>query len=759
MDKTQFYKKVPAPRQPVSWTKVFQWSGIIAFIAVIALGFYIKYVIIDKLPSLEQLENPPQELATRILDSEGNLIENFYIKRRMYVPYDSIASAFFDALISTEDHEFYNHWGVHAARIFKASIKNVFAGRAKEGASTITQQLARNLYFTQEATINRKLREAFTAVQIERTYTKHEILEMYANTVNFGRGAYGIQVASQLFFAKQPKDLSVPECAYFVALLKAPTSYDARENYDKALRRRNTVLALMRENGCFDQSMYSKYADEQLRLVESSHNSIGTCDAPHFVEMIRKKLSRDERLKGYDLYRDGLTIYTTLNSRIQRYANDAVREQLATFQKEFDKAWSWKGKQDLLNAIVERAAKDSPLYIGADGDAKKKSILNSLSHNARFIDSVKRVVTTVQCGLTVIEPATGAILAMVGASPLSMQGVSGAKYSLNHCTEVRRQPGSSFKPFVYASAIGEKHLTPTSEIESGPFSYTLPSGDVWTPKSGRDHSGPITLATALKFSVNTVAARLITEYTSPDKVISVAKHMGISTPMDPFPSLALGAQEVYPIDMTAAYGVFVNQGIAVQPVSILKIEDRRGTVLYENKVQTGLSDALDPSVCRTMVTIMRGVVDGGTASTIRKFYKYDAAGKTGTTNDYADAWFVGYTPQLVAGVWLGFDDHRVKFTGTYGMGGKAAAPIWGRLMAKIYEDPRTGYREKLFPARDSSIERLDPSRIPDYMPEDQLPTDPPEPEQNTAPAQPHAQAIIPQAKPSKPALKFPSLKR
>ncbi len=723
MDRRQFYPKVKPSRPPLDFKRFASLTAIGLGVLCIGVAIYIKLAIVDKLPSLEQLENPPQELATRILDSEGELVENFFIKRRMYVPYDSINKAFFDALISTEDHEFYNHWGVHSFRIIKATVKNVFAGRTKEGASTITQQLARNLYFTQEQTVSRKLREAFTAVQIEKTYTKHEILEMYANTVNFGRGAYGIQVASQVYFAKAPKDLNIAECAYLVAVLKAPTNYDARENYDKALRRRNTVLALMRENACIDDATCSKYSLEQIKLNENSHTAVGSGEAPHFVEMIRKKLSRDERLKGYDLYRDGLTIYTTLNSRVQHYANEAVREQLVGFQKEFDQAWSWKGRQELLNAILERAAKDSPAYISATTEEAKKHALKLLTHSTRFIDSVKRVVTTVQCGLTVIEPATGAILAMVGASPLSMQGHSGAKYSLNHCTEVRRQPGSSFKPFVYASAIATNHIGPQTMIESGAYSYTLPSGDVWSPRGSRDHGGEISLATALKFSVNTVAARLITQYTSPDRVVALAKRMGIHTPMDPFPALALGVAEVSPIDITSAYGTFVNQGISVQPVSILKIEDRHGTVIYENKLPTGISDALDPKICQQMVSMMRGVVDGGTASTIRKYFRYDAAGKTGTTNDYADAWFVGFTPQLVAGVWLGFDDHRIKFTGTYGMGGKAAAPIWGRLMSKIYGDRTTGYAERLFPARDTSILRLDAADVKETIPEDQLPSE------------------------------------
>ncbi|MFM8569335.1 MAG: transglycosylase domain-containing protein, partial [Candidatus Kapaibacterium sp.] len=490
------------------------------------------------------MEKPPQELATRILDSDGNLIDNFFIKRRMFVPYDSVSRHFFDALIATEDREFYNHWGVHTARILKATVKNIFAGRAKEGASTLTQQLARNLYFTQEQTIHRKLREAFTAVQIERTYTKREILELYANTVNFGRGAYGIQVAAQVFFGKSPRDLTLSECAYFVGLLKAPAAYDARDHYDKAIRRRNLVLSLMRDGGFIDEATLEKASDQSIPITEA-RSLLGTCDAPHFLEMIRKKLSRDDRLRGYDLYRDGLTIYTTLDSRVQRAANAAVAEQMQEFQTEFDRSWSWRGKQDMLNAMVERAAKETTAYIAAKSDTERRAVVDRWVRNGRFVDSLKHAVTTIQCGVTVIDPATGAVLAMVGASPRSMRGVQGSRYSLNHCTEVRRQPGSAFKPFVYASALTGGALTPSTEIESGPFSYTLPDGKVWSPRGSMEHGGPVSLTTALKFSVNTVAARLITEHTNPSDVIALARRMGISTPMDAFPALALGVEEVY----------------------------------------------------------------------------------------------------------------------------------------------------------------------------------------------------------------------
>lgn len=720
-NKEQFYsdKKYPLKKPLKPWTYYTILGSIALAIGVCA---YFYFAVVGTLPSLEQLENPPQEFATKILDSENNLIENFYIKRRMYVPYDSIPQSFFQALIATEDREFYNHWGVHSMRIVKAMVKNIMAFGAKEGASTLTQQLARNLYFTQEQTLTRKLKEALTAIQIEKTYTKNEILEMYANTVNYGRGAYGIQVASQVMFNKPPFKLTPSECAYLVGVLKAPSNYDAAENYSKAIIRRNTVIALMQEVGFITAAQRKQFSDEDINLTDGKKALQGTGIAPHFVEMIRKKLSKDERLSKYDIYRDGLTIYTTLNSTVQKYANEAVEEQLRLFQNEFDNAWSWNGKQQLLSAILEKAAKESPEYLSSEDPDQRKSIVQRLIRSRRFEDSVKRAVTTVQCAVPVIEPATGAILAMVGASPLSMERSASAKYSLNHCTESKRQPGSAFKPIVYASAMSESGLGPWSSVGAGGFSYKLSSGEVWSPKGAKAHGGAISLASALKFSVNTVAARLITQYTTPRKVVGLARKMGISTPMDPYPALSLGVEEVYPLELTASYGTFVNSGLSVSPVAITKIEDRFGNIIYQNKLPVNITDALDPKICKQMTNMMRGVVDGGTASSVRKFYQYDAGGKTGTTNDFADAWFIGFTPQLVAGVWVGFDDHRIKFTGWYGQGGKAAAPIWGRLMSKIYNDDKLGFRQKMFPNRDTNIRKISKEQAEQEINEDDVPS-------------------------------------
>ncbi|MCX6141224.1 MAG: PBP1A family penicillin-binding protein [Candidatus Kapabacteria bacterium] len=669
-------------------------------VAVITIVF-VLVVLSDGLPTLEQLENPRQDLATQVYSSDGVLLEHFATTRRTYSPFDSIPKQFVDALIATEDRAFYDHWGVHSMRVLKAAIKNVFAMRAKEGASTITQQLARNLYFTQEPTLARKIREAWTALQVERTYTKNEILEMYANTVYYGRGAFGIRVAAQVYFNKEPMRLTTGECAYLVGLFKAPEKYNSDDSL--GITRRNLILTMMRDEGYIDDAQWAKSSSEL--LVKPSPTSVYRGIAPHFVEMIRQRLGREgtwaDKLMGHDLYRDGLVIHTTIDSRIQRYANEAIAEHLAVYQKTFDASWSWKSKGALLNSMLDRAISKRVDYISASSEQRAK-IVDRYKRNPGFVDSVKREMTIIQSGLVVIDPRTGGILAMVGASPLSMQLNPAARYSLNHVTQIHRQPGSSFKPFVYASAL-EEGLTPETSIESGPFSTTLGDGTVWAPRGSSKEGGPVSLRTALKFSTNSVAARLITEHTTPSNVVDLCKRLGITSPLQAVPSIALGSVEVTPLEMTSAFAAFINDGVYVPPAYITKIEDRMGNVLYEAHLPNQVTDAISPAVASNMISIMRGVVDGGTASSIRRFYRQDAAGKTGTTNDFADAWFVGVTPQLSCGVWVGFDDRRVQFTGDYGQGGRAAAPAWGRLMQKVYNDPTIPWRRSTFAVpRDST---------------------------------------------------------
>ncbi|ROL56118.1 PBP1A family penicillin-binding protein [Bacteroidetes/Chlorobi group bacterium Naka2016] len=673
-------------------------------IFLLSIAIYVYDVASNNLPSLELLENPPQNYATQIFSNDGVLIDYLFVERRVPLPLDSIPKDFINALLATEDRKFFDHWGIHLGRVFRAIVKNLFSMRVKEGGSTITMQLARNLYFNQDLSLKRKIREALTSIQIEKQFTKEEILEMYINTVPFGRGAYGLSVASKIYFDKSPMELTTSECAFLVGILKAPEHYNAIVDYDKGIERRNLVLRLMYEQGYLNSAQYLKALEEPIRLarvrVKDKNQYLL---APHFVDYVRRQVVADERLKEYDLYRDGLIIYTTLNAKIQQYAKEAIEEHLRQLQETFNKAWNWKTKQSLLNKLIDEAIQKNPEYINATND-RKSQVANKLRQDKHFIDSIKNAVTTIQAGLVAIDVQTGEILAMVGASPKFINENPYAKHSLNHATQIRRQPGSAFKPFVY-TAVLEDTLTPTALIECGPYSYTLPDGQVWTPQGfGNCEPGEkVTLMEALAKSINSVAARLITQYTTPLKVIEIAHKMGIESPLQNVPALSLGAGgEVTPLEMTVAFSTFAREGLRLRPKAIKYVEDNRGNLVVDYQKVFEISDAISPRIAQTMVKMMTGVINFGTGYEIRNYFtNCEAAGKTGTTNNFADAWFIGFTPQICAGVWIGFDDQRISFTGGYGYAAKAAAPIWGRLMAKIYNDPTLPYKQRKFGFLDS----------------------------------------------------------
>ncbi len=684
----------------------FLWILIAGFVSVLLIAIiYVNIVISEGMPSLAELENPKLNLATQIYSDDGVLLDHFFVERRVDLPFDSIPKDFIKALIATEDRKFYEHWGVHITRIFGAALKNTLAGYTKEGASTITMQLARNLYLTKEVNINRKIREAFTAIMIEQSYTKEQILQLYANTVYFGRGAYGIGVAAQVFFGKSPLELTLAECATLVALLKSPVGYDPYLYPEKSLQRRDLVLSLMLEQDMITSSQYLAAVEEPLinKAQAKSRNDFGRrlSIAPHFVEMIRQSLNEDPRLVGYDLYRDGLVIYSTLNSRIQKYANEAVQEHLDELQRNFNKNWSWSKNKIVLNSLIDKAIKSNPLYRAAKPYEKEK-IYNQLANNSKFVDSVKNAATTIQVGLIVLDNETGGILALVGASPKFLRENPNAKYSLNHATQIRRQPGSSFKPFVYAASLMHG-LSPYSQIECGPYSYTLSTGEVWSP-SGSGSCAPgetRSLYSALSYSINTVAARLVTQVTNPEEVVKLAKKMGIQSPLGAYPAIALGAAgEVSPLEMAIAFTGFANHGNSVKSRFLKNVLDHYGNDVIKNGRKAEVNyGVLSDSIAEQMVFMMKGTIENGTASVIKQFFNgVECGGKTGTTNEAADAWFIGFTPELTCAIWVGFDDKRINFDymGSYGYGGRAAAPIWGRLMAKIYNDVLIKYKKKNF---------------------------------------------------------------
>ncbi len=689
--------------------------------AAIALGLFLVGVVgvvvlvvsamSSGLPSLEALENPKSELSTQVISADGEVIGEFYVKRRRYLPYDSIPPFFIKALIATEDRAFFDHWGIHVMRILKAAVKNVLAGRIKEGASTITQQLARNLYFTHKVSLERKIKEALTAIQIERRYTKREILELYANSVYFGRGAYGLQVAAQVYFNKAPSQLTLGECAYLVALLKAPNNYDYRVNYEKAIQRRNLVLKNMLAMGYITQQMYEEAIAEPLKPAEGETVARDPyAIAAQFVEMVRRSLSRDTLLYGYDLYRDGLKIYTTLNYRIQRYAWQALQQRLQWLQKQFDRQWRWRRFPELRKAILERAIRNSQQYQTA-APADRQKIRAQLLRDKRFVDSVLHRATRIQGAVVVLDNETGAIRALIGSTLLEPT----ERYGLNRALQIRRQPGSAFKPFVYLAAL-YNGLTPDSLIDATTFEYPLPNGETWVLQGREQDTGKVPLHIGLKYSINSVAGRLIAYYTTPEQVIQLARKMGIESPLEPVLSIALGSEEVRPFELTRAFMCFPNEGLYVEPYFITRIEDRFGNVLYNRNGRIDARPAIEPKYARQMVTMLEEVVDGGTAARIRQDFVYPACGKTGTTNDYADAWFVGATPQLTAGIWLGFDDRRITFGDKFGYGGVAAAPIWGKMMRSIYEDKLLGFDPTRDFPRDQTALQL-PADTTDLIPQ------------------------------------------
>ncbi len=669
---------------------------------VVLLGVIYGIYLISGLPSLEQLENPRPELATKVYSADGELLDQFYIKNRSRVSLKDLSPELVNALIATEDKNFYVHWGVDLPRFLRAMIKNTLTLHLREGASTITQQLARNLYDLKGANeslfgkVTRKIREFITAIQIERNYTKEEILEMYFSVSYFGRSAYGILSASQIYFGKTPAQLSLAESSLLIGLLKGPGTYDPFRHMQRSIGRRNTVLSQMVKYNFINEKQEEEARNDQLEfLPEDQHLAAGI--APHFVEWIRQQLLQKADKYGFDIYRDGLSVYTTLDSRMQKYANRAVEEHLSPFQTDFRKQWDWKAHRKELSGVISDAIRNNDSYRDAETSRERDSIARSLRRKPAFVDSVKRIGTKIEVGFVAMDHSSGNIVAMVGGSDFK-----NFKYGLNHVTQIKRQPGSAFKAFVYTAAV-DNGYPPCFEILNQPVTLMMADGKRWAPENF-DHSfgGKYTLRDALKYSINLVAIRTVMELVPVTKVVEYAERMGIKTPLPPYESLAIGTGEVQPLEITAAYGVFPNEGVYVEPISILKIEDKDGNLIEEN--QPSRREVLSKETAYLMTSMLEGNVNGGTGGQVRRYYALPAAGKTGTTQEYADAWFVGFTPQLTAGVWVGFDNKAIHFTTTDGQGGHAAAPIWGRFMKYVYDDPNIGMPLKYFVQPDG-IER------------------------------------------------------
>lgn len=599
----------------------------------------------DSLPSFDELEDVDPARTTNIYSADGKILKKFWVQRRDPITYDQIPTAAIDGLISTEDQHFWRHWGVSIPDIFRVVVRNVWVeGSLKgHGASTITQQLARNIFLTQDQTWSRKVAEQLTAVLLERTYTKREIIEKYFNRMLFGRGAHGLEAAAQRFFGKKAIEMSIDECALLVGLLKGPYYYSPVNHPQRAKDRRNIVLRQMYRAGRISRE---EYRSARLRPIVLTPLAEATGDAPYFTEHVRQYIESTYGVKH--LYKDGVSVHTTLDSRVQRIAEEVLEKQLEEVQR-------------MVDERRRRNPPDSTFWAGVETAADTLA------------------ATIVQGALVAIDPHTGHILAMVGGRDFT-------ESKFNRAIQALRQPGSSFKPFVYTAAI-DKGLRPTLRIPDTAVSIPMADGTPWRPENyDRKFLGWMTMRQGLYMSRNVVTTQVLQKI-GPRTAVAYAKKMGIKTRLRPYLSLAMGTSEVTLMDMVAAYGTFPNKGIHVEPIAITKIIDKDGEVL-EDRVQGKESVALSAETAAVAVNMLQSVMDEpkGTgyhgARRVHRFRR-PAAGKTGTTQNFADTWFLGFTPQIVAGVWVGFDA-KVSL-GDRMSGAVVAVPVWARFMKRVHE--------------------------------------------------------------------------
>lgn len=630
-------------------------------------------ILIPFTPGIGDIRKAKIEQPAQILSADGKLLAEFKPSNREWVKLKDISPNVVNALIATEDHRFYQHWGLDWRRTASAAL-HTFSGD-RQGGSTITQQLARNLYpdeIGRAPTLTRKLKEAITAFKIEALYSKDEILETYLNTVPFLYNAYGIEMAARTYFDKSASDLNVLESATLTGMLKGNSYYNPVLNPERALQRRNTVLAQMVKYGKLTPAAFATLQRRPLR-IDFERQTEPPGPAPHFAQQLRKWLASWADRNDYNIYSDGLVVRTTIDSRLQTMATQSVTLQGNQLQGIANSAWGTRagcaGGKDLLQTFLRetpnyRAAKDTGL---TDEDALKR-----VSSDRDLVKTICDTKTRVQADFLAMDPRNGQIKAWVGSRDFSQD-------PFDHVQQARRQPGSTFKPFVYAAAF-EAGAKPADTFIDKPVEIPLAGGEVWRPSDEDEPSErAISLRDGLAYSRNRITAQLM-ETVGPNKVARLARAMGVrDSELDPVPSLALGTSPVTLKEMVSAYSTIANLGGYVEPVMVTRIEDRNGEVLAEF-APVPPKQELPADVDRMLIDIMRDVVNRGTGSSIRGRFgvRGDVAGKTGTTQGNADGWFILIHPQLVAGAWVGFNDSRVTLRSDYwGQGAHSALPIVG----------------------------------------------------------------------------------
>jgi len=645
------------------------WLGVVSGFSLISLVGFILLKLSADLPDLDQLRDYEPRLTTQALDRNGVLLTEFYTQQRSIVPLNRVPEHTIQAILSTEDRRFYNHWGMDTWRVASAALIDIMTLSVKQGASTITQQLARDLYLHKRRTFSRKIREILTALQIERNYSKREILEMYLTQIYFGHGAYGIGSAAQKYFGKPVDSLNIAESALLAALPKAPSRYSPRFHPKRALRRRNLVLSGMLAQEQITRQEYRNALESPIELIPRDSSLYNYGIAPYFTEMIRQELSVEGTLLGFDYLEDGLQIHTTLDARMQEFAERAVKDHFTPFQSAYRHRFIARSMKEIALALYDSTV--------IDEDGEVLIPLDTLMLDSLRIDSMYSRRSIVQIAMVVLDPHNGDILAMIG-------GRDFAKSKFNRAVQAIRQPGSIFKPFTYVTAIDNGYPT-TFELLNQDVVIINDDGTRWVPQNyDHSHGGLTTLREALRRSLNLIAVRLVQEVVPSKLVRRYAQQMGISTRIAAVDAIALGASGVYPIEMTAAFSAFGNGGILCTPRGLLSVEDRFGDEISSYPAKRKV--ALSQETAYIMTDMLSTVINRGTGGSSRwkwHFYK-TAAGKTGTTNDYTDAWFVGFTPNLACGVWVGLDDPSESL-GRGQSGATAALPIWANFMKMAYD--------------------------------------------------------------------------
>lgn len=711
--------------------KLFRWAGIAAGILIIGLTGFTIYLF-QGLPSVQDLENPQTAVASELVSRDGVVLDRYYTENRTYVPIEQISPHVVDALIATEDHRFYTHWGIDMIRTL-AVPWHLLNGRV-QGGSTITQQLARNLYkkIGREFSIIRKLREMITAVEIEQNYTKREIIEMYLNTVEFPNSAFGIESAAQTHYGKSAEDLTIAQAATLVGSLNAIYLYNPRINPENSQNRRNTVLFLLNKRGFISDAVYNKLREEPIALNYHPPSESGQ-ENRYFGQYVRQKVDEWINENGYDLYTDGLTIHTTIDSRLQRHAERALRTKLDSLQAIYENEWTtpggeymdrfWEKYPGFLREFIRETDRYKNAFSKYNTD-QESVVFNKLMADSAFVDSVKHAKTRLEAGFVGIDPNNGNILAWVGGSDY-------ADVQFDHVYQSKRQAGSTFKPFVYSVAI-DNGYKPYHKFSKYPSVYYDRSGKAWKPKDPHIPSGPkmVPLNQALARSLNNVTVRLLPELAgAPNttkleelepaarKIKQMASNMGIdmsNTP--PYPSIALGTAEVSLLDMVSAYTTFANEGVHIEPIAVTRIEDKEGNIIkeyHENYTQ----EVISPETAYMMVDMMRGVIRGGedyygTGVRLRNVYgvRQDVAGKTGTTQNSADNWFIAMMPHITMGAWVGGQNRMIRFPqDTYiGQGARSALPIVGKFINLATADPKAPWSYDAFESPPGFVMPQDP---------------------------------------------------